>query len=272
MSFVGHTVRWTLNHFPRTCLQRAAKYIVPVLRLFYMGNGRDCPICGKHFRKFLPYGYGPSREDALCPGCLSLERHRLLWLYLKEEKHILDTFPKLLHIAPERCLQLLFEKHYGEARRSEYITADLESPLAALHFDVQDIPLEDSSVDVIICNHIMEHVDNDIKAMTELHRILKDDGFGIILSPVDSTLERTYEDPTITSPDERARAFGQYDHRRIYGRDYAERLERSGFRVEQIDYAGRYPEEERVRMALGKDMLYVVYKRIKENHESDTRN
>ncbi len=252
-------IKWALNHIPRPILQRMAGWAVPVMGWFYKGNAVSCPLCGASYRHFLPYGYVTSRPNALCPNCLSLERHRLLWLYLTRETDLLTTTPRTLHIAPEVCIMRHLKPHF-HAHPAQYITADLESPLADMHFDVQQIPLADNSVDVVICNHIMEHVADDRKAMRELHRILKCGGWGIILSPVEFDYEQTYEDDSITDPAERTRIFGQYDHRRIYGADYADRLRSCGFEVADIDYAATFTEEERAHYALPADHIYVVYK------------
>ena len=255
---VKSAIRWALNHIPRRFLQRVASWAVPVMGLAYRGRGRECPVCGSHYRRFMPYGYVTSREDALCPHCLSLERHRMIWLWLKESSNLFEGYPRLLHIAPEVSLMRHFKRHYRDNRN--YITADLESPLADLHFDVQSIPLEDESMDVIICNHLLEHVEDDRRAMTELYRILKRDGWGIMLVPEDRGRATTFEDDTITDPEERTRIFGQYDHRRIYGRDYDERLATAGFRVKRIAYNELLSAEQRQRYAIGTDDLIVVYK------------
>lgn len=252
-------IRWALNHIPRSWLQRMAGWAVPVVGLAYVGRGRECPMCGAKRRKFLPYGYVTSREDALCPSCLSLERHRLIWLWLERHSSLFDSRPTLLHIAPEVSLMRHFKRHYkGHAG---YITADLESPLADMHFDVQHIPMEDRSVDVVICNHLLEHVEDDAMALNELYRIMRPGGWGIMLVPEDRSRAVTFEDDTITDPKERTRLFGQYDHRRVYGRDYDDRLRRAGFEVERIAVVDMLSEAERRLYATGSDDMVVVRKR-----------
>lgn len=260
MSFVGKAVRWALNAIPRTALQRVAEWVVPMMGILYLGKGRRCPICGAERRRFMPYGYGKVREDALCPTCLSLERHRLLWLYLID-KHIdrIKELPTILHIAPEVCMMKQFKKIYS-SKPQNYITADLESPLADMHFDVQQIPIADNSVDIIICNHILEHVESDHKALCEMYRIMRPGGVGIMLAPIDYSREVTYEDDTITDPKQRAEIFGQYDHRRIYGKDYLNRLTAAGFEAEEIDYAAMFSDDVRTLYSFGCDKLYIVRK------------
>ena len=261
MSVLGKTIRWILNVIPRTALQRVAGWSVPIVGLIYLGKGRKCPICGAERRRFLPYGYGKVREDALCPKCLSLERHRLLWFYLMNNKEIeqIKGLSTILHIAPEVCLMKQFKQIYS-SKPQNYITADLESPLADMHFDVQNIPLEDESVDIIICNHLLEHVESDSKALAEMYRIMRKGGFGVMLAPVDYSRETTFEDDTITDPKQRAAIFGQYDHRRIYGKDYLNRLSAAGFEAEEIDYATEFPDYDRTLYSFGCDHLYIVRK------------
>ena len=257
-----HLIKFILNLIPRPVLQRVAEWIVPVVGLLYLGKGKQCPLCGCQRRKFLPYGYVTPRENALCPNCLSLERHRLLWLWLVRESDIgrgAMALPKMLHIAPEVALMRKFKKMYASTP-DRYITADLESPLADMHFDVQQIPLEAESFDAVICNHIMEHVEDDGKALRELYRIMRRGGWGVILSPVELEREKTFEDDTITDPAERTRIFGQYDHRRIYGRDYAARLREVGFEVYDIDYKNELSKAEQELYALPADHLYIVCK------------
>ena len=153
-------------------------------------------------------------------------------------------------------------RHFKRLYRGtdRYITADLESPLADRHFDVQDIPMEDCSVDVIICNHLFEHVEDDRRAMAELYRIMRPGGWGIMVVPEDRSRATTFEDDTITDREERTRLFGQYDHRRLYGRDYDERLQGVGFTVERIPFASLLSDEERRMYSVGSDDLVVVRK------------
>ncbi len=252
-------IRWSLNHIPRKYIQRIAGWAVPLMGLLYKGRGVECPICGSKYRKFMPYGYVTSRANALCPCCLSLERHRLLWFYLTKETNILSAESKIIHIAPEVCIMKRLKKLFKQ-NPEQYITADLESPLADIHFDVLDIPLEDEFTDIIICNHIMEHVSSDFTAIKELYRIMKPGGWGIILSPVELDRKVTFEDDSIVDPAERSRIFGQYDHRRIYGQDYTQRLASAGFKVEDIDYTTILTSEIATLYALPEDHIYVVRK------------
>lgn len=252
-------VKWALAHLPRPLLQRLASWMVPLYGLLLRGRGYTCPVCGSSFRKMLPYGYLVQRDNALCPNCMALERHRLLWLWLKRETDLFTSLPRLLHIAPEVCLMRHLKRSY-KGQKHNYVTADLESPLAHLHFDVMQIPLADESFDVIICNHLLEHVESDKKALSELRRVLCRGGWAVLLSPIDYSREHTFEDDSITDPEERTRLFGQYDHRRVYGRDYVERLREAGFEAQEIDYAARLTDQERREYALTDEKIYVVRK------------
>ncbi|MBP3426067.1 MAG: methyltransferase domain-containing protein [Rikenellaceae bacterium] len=254
-------IKFALNHIPRPVVQRMAGWAVPIMGLVYKGHGRECPVCGSRYRKFLPYGYtdAGSRENALCPSCLSLERHRMLWMWLERNTDIMTSLPVVLHVAPEVCLMRKFRRAY-KGCPERYITADLESPLADLQMDIQAIPLADQSVDVIFCNHILEHVEDDRLAMREMWRVMRSGGWGVLLSPVDLSLAKTFEDDTITDPEERTRIFGQYDHRRNYGLDYADRLREAGFEVEECDYSAEFTPEERERYGLRREIIYVVRK------------
>ncbi|MDP3354233.1 MAG: methyltransferase domain-containing protein, partial [Flavobacteriaceae bacterium] len=138
---------------------------------------------------------------------------------------------KVLHLAPEQCFVNLFRKQ----QNLDYLTADLYSPIADVKADILALPFDDNTFDVVFCNHVLEHIIDDQKAMSELYRVMKKGGFGIFQVPQDLNLEKTFEDFTITNPKERAIHFGQYDHVRIYGQDYFKRLENAGFEVHQIN-------------------------------------
>jgi hypothetical protein len=250
-------IKLLLNMVPRGVLQRLAGWLIPLAGVFYAGRGVECPLCGARYRRFMPYGYVTVRRNALCPRCLALERHRLLWLWLSRETDLLQSAPRFLHIAPEVCLMKKFEKIIPSGN---YITADLESPLAQVKMDVQNIPFPDGSFDVIFCNHVLEHVEDDRRAMREMWRVMRPGGWGVMLSPVDTARHTTFEDDTVVDRAERTRLFGQYDHRRVYGLDYADRLREAGFTVEEVDYFAALPEKERRRYGLLSEILYVVRK------------
>lgn len=204
-------------------------------------------MCGSHFRKFLPYGR-KARENALCPNCLALERHRLMWLFLQKETQFFNKPLKVLHIAPELC----FIDSMNKLPNLEYITGDIESPLAKVKMDVHQIPFEANTFDVVFCNHVMEHVEDDILACQEINRVLKNTGWGIIQSPV-YDLPSTIEDKSITDPAMREKLFGQRDHVRKYGNDYASRLSQSGLKVSENHFVKSLSKEVVSKYALPKD-------------------
>jgi SAM-dependent methyltransferase len=224
--------KFFLNIFPRTALIKISYWVSPLIAFILKGNKFTDPIDNKSFKTFLPYGYGKQRNNALSPSTLSLERHRLLWLYLKNETDFFYAQKKVLHIAPEQC----FLKRFKNLKNLDYITADLYSPIADVKADICNLPFENEEFDVVLCNHVLEHIEDDKKAMSELYRVLKPNGFGIFQVPQDLSLKKTYEDFSITSPKERAKHFGQYDHVRIYGKDYFNKLRAAGFKVEEVNY------------------------------------
>lgn len=227
-----------LNAFPRPILIKLSFWIKPVLAFLLKGNRFTDPIDGKNFRYFLPYGYQKIRYNVLSPSTLSLERHRLMWLFLQQKTDFFSTPKKVLHIAPEQCFIKLFKKQHN----LDYTTADLHSPIADVKADILQLPFDDSSFDVVICNHVLEHIVDDQKAMSELFRVMKKGGFGIFQVPQELNRVITYEDFSISNPAERARHFGQYDHVRIYGQDYFSRLEKVGFTVTPINLSSELPK------------------------------
>ena len=248
-----------LNTVPRPWLIKASYLVRPVIAFTLKGHKFTDPIDGKSFRKFLPYGYGKQRENALSPSTLSLERHRLMWLFLKDETSFFTSKKELktLHIAPEQCFLDLFRNQ----KNLDYTTSDLESPIADVKADICNLPFEDNTFDVVFCNHVLEHITDDTKAMQELFRVMKKGGFGIFQIPQDLSRDVTFEDNTITDKKERAKIFGQYDHVRVYGRDYFNKLRSIGFKVDEIDYTKKIAPEKLERFCLMKnEILPVCYK------------
>jgi len=243
-----------LNLIPRPLLIRISYVVRPFLALYLKGSNFTDPIDGKSFRSFLPYGYGKQRPNVLSPSTLSLERHRLLWLYLKNETDFFHAQKKVLHFAPEQA----FYKRFKAMKNLDYTTTDLNSPLADVKADICNLPFEDNSFDVILCNHVLEHIPNDTKAMQELFRIMKVGGMGIFQVPQDLSRATTFEDDSITDRKERSKIFGQYDHVRVYGQDYFEKLRSIGFKVEEVDYTAQLPEEAVTKYCLAKGEIIPV--------------
>lgn len=246
-------IRFFVRNIPRPILIRFSKLFSFLIRPFYAGNVVQCPVCEHKFRKMLPYG-NKAGENRLCPVCLSLERHRLMWLYLTQHSDFFKNEYKVLHIAPEQP----FLKKFKAAKNLDYTTADMVSPIADLHFDIMKIPLEDNTYDWVICNHVLEHVENDIEAMREVLRILKPGGRAILQVPINYSYTETHEDKTITDPKEREKIYGQYDHVRWHGLDYPERLKTAGFEVENFDIKMHLANDviERYRLDL-REILFV---------------
>ena len=245
-----------LNTFPRPLLIKLSYVIRPFIAFYLKGNKYTDPIDNKSFRKFLPYGYEVQRQNVLSPSTLSLERHRLLWLYLTNETNFFTSKKKVLHMAPEQCFLSRFKK-----LNHEYITADIDSPIADVKADIVNLPFTDNSFDVVLCNHVLEHIQDDTKAMKELFRVMKKGGMGIFQVPQDLNRDVTFEDNSITDPKERAKIFGQYDHVRVYGRDYFDKLRSVGFKVEEVNYYQKISSElsSRYRLMEG-ELLPVVFK------------
>ncbi|MGG7033761.1 MAG: class I SAM-dependent methyltransferase [Flavobacterium sp.] len=251
-----------LNTIPRPILIRLSIVVRPVLAFLLKGNNFTDPIDGKSFRMFLPYGYGKQRNNVLSPSTLSLERHRLLWLYLQNETDFFqpelvsgstisknkriklrdtetNSVLRVLHFAPEQE----FYKRFKKQKNIEYTTTDLFSPLADVKADICNLPFNNNSYDIIFCNHVLEHIPDDTKAIQELYRVLKPGGMAILQIPQDLNRETTFSDDTITGQKERTEIFGQYDHVRIYGRDYFNKLRSVGFTVIEEDYTRKITPE-----------------------------
>lgn len=210
-------------------------------------------MCETAVRRFLPRG-SPRRRGAKCPLCGSLERHRLAWLFLARSTNLLDGTPKrLLHIAPEPAVQA----HLQATPGIDYLSADLDSPQAMVSMDIQEIAYPDESFDVIVCSHVLEHVPDDKRAMRALRRVLSGGGWAVLNVPI--TASATVEDPSVTDPAERKRSFGQSDHVRRYGPDYADRLRHAGFAVEVVTAADLVGAADRARFGIDTRAAGEVY-------------
>lgn len=234
----------------------------------FVGSEFACPFCGGHFKRFLPFGSNLPvlkeknvvgagyRSNGRCPRCASFDRERLLYLYLKSETCVLHEPLRLLHVAPEKNLQRVLMAR----PKMEYVPADLDSPLALVKMDVTNIAYENNRFDVIICSHVLQDVPEDRKAMSELYRVLRSGGWAILQVPISLSLDRTFEDPTVT-PNERAKMFGGMYHVRIYGKDFEDKLASVGFSVRRYSFVAKYGIEIAHRYGLLVDEeLYIASK------------
>lgn len=236
----------------------------------YVGDEFECPFCGGCFAKLLPAGVelpvlkekkvvgADYRLNSTCPRCFSEDRERLLYLFLKTKRHdIFEENIKLLHVAPEKQLRKVFMSHSN----IDYLSADLCSPLADIKMDITNIEQDDNTFDFIICNHVLEHIQDDAKAISELLRVLKPGGVAILQVPISYSIQKTIADSSITNPKDREKFFGQSDHVRIYGKDYKERLEQIGFSVSVDDFIAELNQHDVHKYALLKDeKIYVCSK------------
>ena len=242
MNFI---VRLFLNFFPRTFLIRASLLFNPLFDIFFKGTKFTDPINNKSYSYFFPYGYNKQRKNALCPGTFSLERHRLLWLYLKKETDFFNSNNKILHFAPEQCFHKFFKSFF-----KNYTTTDLNSPIVDIKADICNLPFNDNSYDYILCNHVLEHIYDDEKAMKEIFRVLNKNGIAIIQVPIDIKSNLTQEGRDIDDKEVRSKLFGQYEHLRMYGLDYFKKLKKVGFNVKNIDYLSKLSKDEVEKFSL----------------------
>ncbi len=211
-------------------------------------------MCGKSSRRFRQFGL-VARADAQCVHCGALERHRFLWLFLTQKTDLFDgRKKKVLHVAPEPCFVFRLKERLGEG----YLTADLADSRVMVAMDITNITYPDQSFDVIFCSHVLEHVPDDTKAMREFHRVLNDHGWSILLVPPITTA-KTFEDTSIVDPQARAKAFGQEDHVRRYGKDYIDRLRGAGFTVKVTEVKDLVKEDEAIRMGLTSSSGEIYY-------------
>lgn len=176
----------------------------------------------------------------------------MIFLYFIKKTNLLDKkFKKLLHVAPEWCLKNLF---FGKVVNLNYITADLNDPRTMVKMDIMDIKYAENSFDAIYCSHVLEHVTDDKKALSEFYRILKPGGWVIILVPI--IAKEAFEDPTITSSEQREAIYGQFDHVRKYGIDFAERVKQSGFILDFVKASEFLSERDIKKMGIKDDYIF----------------
>ncbi len=245
------------SFLPHSYRKKAGKLKRRIQGFFLKGNNVECPICGNKYKRFLSAGV-VKRKNAVCPGCDSFERHRLLWLYVQIKINTNKEI-RLLHFAPEDSLKEKFSK----LNNLKYVTTDLVEPGVNINSDIQNLPFKENIFDIVICSHVLEHITDDRKGMQEISRVLKKDGWGILQVPINENLETTYEDPSIKSPLERLKHFEQEDHLRIYGRDYYTKLEEIGFNVKQDNFVQTLPLEKIKRYGLrGSEIICFVEKKM----------
>lgn len=243
-----------LKIFPREFLIKLSLFLQPILSILFIGSKFTDPINGKQYSHFLSYGYNNLRPNALCPGTLSLERHRLLWLYLNSKFDIKNQFLNVLHVAPEQ----VFLKKFKEFKNWTYTTTDLSSPLADIKADLCNLPFKNDTYDMILCNHVLEHIVDDVKAIKEIYRVLKPGGKAILQVPLNMEKEKSYEDHKVINPEGRNKHFGQYDHVRIYGMDFFQKLSNIGFKCEKVDLTSKLSDADIIKYGLIKGEIIPV--------------
>lgn len=230
-------------------------YIAKITSLFYRGNQFYCNCCNKSFRKFLPKGH-IKRENSKCPYCGSLERTRLLLLYLQNETNLFkEKKLKLLHFAPEKALFNIVKK-----LDVEYVDGDINADYARNIIDITNIQYPDNYFDLIICSHVLGHVQNEAKAIQELRRVLDKKGTALIMTLLDLNREQTYETPDVTTPEERLANYGEPDLCRLHGADFESRLQQQGFKTETIDYRKKVSADVNKRYSLGDGQREIIFK------------
>jgi len=230
----------------------------------------NCPICAHENNEFFPGGIhedilqklevigGGYRKNVLCPSCNSVDRERLLYMYLENIIEIpKKNNYKILHIAPERNIR----KYLKSFDNIEYLSADAYREDVDKNIDIIQIPEENNTFDLVICNHVLEHILDDKKAMSEILRILKPKGIAILQVPISFKLEKTFEDSTVIEPSDRLKIFGQEDHVRIYGKDYLLKLKQVGFEVEKFDWKNNQIFKSKEYGFIKNEILFISHKR-----------
>lgn len=226
---------------------------------YYTGKRYYCVCCNHSFSKFLSFG-NIERYNAKCPRCESLERTRLLQYYLKNETDIFSKNKDILHFAPEYMLSKSL-KTYSQ----NYISVDIEKGVADRVEDIQNLNFKNQTFDYLICSCVLGHVPNETKAIDEIYRVLKIGGRAFVLTVIDLNNINTFEDPNITSEDDKLKFYGEKDLLRLHGRDFINRLRRPIGTVKEIDYAVNFKQEDRNRFSLGNKQRELIFEMIRLN-------
>ena len=249
-----------LPKFRKALMSRAKMRVllalpVSVKRVLFHGR-HYCPICESHIRGFEDFGYD---RNQFCPVCSSMQRHRLAWLFFLQKTNLFDCNRKrMLHLAPEVALKPRLKC----IPNMDYWTADLQDHKCIVIMDITDIQYPDNTFDIVFCSHVLEHIPDDRKAMRELARVLKPEGWAVFMVPLNAQ-QTTEEDPSITNPAERERLFWQHDHVRLYGPDFKDRLEKEGFKVTVIKPSQIASAEDCMRMGLPiQDSIFFCMKKV----------
>ncbi|WP_448208708.1 class I SAM-dependent methyltransferase [Azospirillum sp. sgz302134] len=211
-----------------------------------------CPICGREAARFLPFGLG-RRKNARCPDCGSLERHRFLWIFLAERTPFFRRRLRVLHTAPESCLEAPFRAWHGRG----YVTLDRFNPQADVQADLTDLPFPDGRFDLVLSSHVLEHVPDDRAALREIARVLKPSGSALLLFPFDPA-GPTREDPDLTAPAGRMAAYGHPYHYRVYGTDTPRRMFEAGLEATPVASAALLSAHRRRRLRINRNHLFLA--------------
>jgi len=244
---------------PEQCRIRLILLGMQVKSLGMTGNRFYCNCCRKSFSRFLPYG-NIRRENALCPWCHSLERTRILQAYLERETDLFKREKRVLHFAPEWIIRKRFR---SSPSRKGYYSADINPALADHVVDIMHIPFPDGYFDCIICSHVLGHVPDEKKAVSEMYRVMKPGGEALVMTVINPYHPDTFENPELSSPEERLDAYGEPDLLRLHGMDFAERLSGEGIEVEVIDYRQKLTEVENRRMSTGNGERELIFRCVK---------
>lgn len=248
--------------------------------LFY-GNKIDCPLCEHSFRKMIPGGFdlevnqrlkvigAGRRKNVVCPACASSDRDRLLYVFFENNKNLLSDLTRVLHIAPEPELSRYLSKkvHTYYVSGMKYHEGFYYSRNVVL-FDILNLPFENSTFGLVVCNHVLEHIENEKLALSEIMRVLKPGGSAILQVPWSPLLETTYENSNVTTKADREKYFGQFDHVRLYGKDYPDRLRQAGFEVNVSSFAKlNISKEYAVKIAINPDEIIFIASKPLTNNE-----